>query len=104
MVKMKQCCESLYPSYVITHDSNHIQEYHNFKRLKFYGTLHDVIKLVTKWKGLWVFQFANSQKQKNLENFGFDFKNVLWVYNNFGSTTTYNSFGHIHNHVPKKMV
>jgi len=61
---MKQCCESLYPSYLITHDSNHIQEYHNFKGLKFYGTLHDVIKLVTKWKGFWVFQLANSQKEK----------------------------------------
>jgi hypothetical protein len=27
---------------------------------------------------------------------------MLWVYNNFKSTTTYNSLGHIHNHGTQK--
>jgi hypothetical protein len=48
MVKMRECCESSSPSYIITHDFNHIQEYHNCKGLKFYGTFHDARKLVAK--------------------------------------------------------
>jgi hypothetical protein len=42
------------------------------------------------------------EEKKNLENFRFDFNNMLWVYNNFRSTTTYNSLGHIYNHGAQK--